>query len=105
MTLYWKNNWVRTMSIEGISSLGGLSQAQDRKIENDAKAKNQPKTEDVKKDDSVEVRGDVAKLKTALEDTPDVRSDKIEALQEQIKDGSYKVPSERIADIILDELI
>lgn len=39
----------------------------------------------------------------AIADTPAIREDKVEALRQQIQNGTYQVPSEQIADKILAE--
>jgi flagellar biosynthesis anti-sigma factor FlgM len=93
------------MAIEGISSLGGVRQPDDQKVESDAQVQDKPEAGKTKSSDKVDVAsGDVAQFKAQLEKVPDVRSDKIEALQKEIAAGTYKVPSERLAELVLDEL-
>jgi negative regulator of flagellin synthesis FlgM len=58
--------------------------------------------------DKVSVSADAmlrtAALSTAL-NTPDVRQDKIDALKQQISDGTYKIDSEKIAAKLLEDEI
>lgn len=48
---------------------------------------------------------DVQKAKGILEQTPDVRADKVQALREKIADGDYTVDPHRIADSLLTSLL
>ena len=94
------------MTIEGISALNGVQQAEEAKVRAEAKARQEKDKVRQESGDSVEIAGnEVARLSSTLNDIPDVRSDKIEALQKEISEGTYKVPSEKLANIILDELI
>ncbi len=42
--------------------------------------------------------------KNAVDNVPDVRSDKVNAIKEQIKNGTYNVSAEQIADKIMGNL-
>lgn len=46
-----------------------------------------------------------AKIQKIVEQTPDVREDKIEHFRNLIKSGSYKVDTEKLADAIIEETI
>ena len=48
---------------------------------------------------------DMAKAKQIASDTPDVREAKIAALKEQIKNKTYQVSSDAIADKLVDDHI
>lgn len=95
------------MDMEGINPLGGLRQTEEQKIQSDAKIKREAEAEKtVQAGDKVEVAGgDVVSYAAQIEELPDVRSDKIQALQKEIAEGNYKVPSEQLADILIDELL
>lgn len=94
------------MTIEGISSLNGVQQAEEAKVRAETRARQAKEPSPARFGDKVEIAGnEVARLSSTLNDIPDVRSDKIEALQKEISEGTYKVPSEKLANIILDELI
>lgn len=94
------------MTIEGISALNGVQQAEESRVRSEAKARQTKESAPVETRDSVEIAGnEVARFSSSLIDIPDVRSDKIDALQKEISEGTYKVPSEKLANIILDELI
>lgn len=49
------------------------------------------------------VHGDVQHLTAALTDVPDVRTEKVGPLQQQVKNGQYKPDSEKLADALLSE--
>jgi flagellar biosynthesis anti-sigma factor FlgM len=92
------------MAIEGINALSGLKRT-DR-VEADRKAGKKSEPEQGAASDSVDItNGGISTLASKLESIPDVRESKIAELQEQIKNGTYKVPSENLAEIILDELV
>lgn len=91
------------MAIEGINALNGLKQAE--RLESEKKAAKKNEQVDSSTKDSVDIsNGGIAKLAAKLESVPDVREDKIKEIQEQIANGTYKVPSEQLAALILDEL-
>ena len=93
------------MAIDGINPLGGVRQPDDQKVEEETKARDDFRSERAGSGDSVDfAAGDVAKFASQFDKIPDVRSDKIDALQQEIADGSYRVPSEDLAAIIIDEL-
>jgi len=46
----------------------------------------------------------VQQLKSQLADLPDIRQDKVQQLQQQIKDGTYEVSANKIADAMLADL-
>jgi len=65
------------------------------------------KSEKAKSVDIVEISGEgkkVAELMSALEQLPAVREEKISAIKEALKSGTYHVDSSKIAQKILDEL-
>lgn len=43
------------------------------------------------------------RLKEAIRGTPDVRSDRVESIKQQIENGTYKVDSEKLAAKMLTE--
>lgn len=93
------------MAIESINSLGAIRGATNEKVESDTRTRRQPETEGTRTGDSVDVSGgEITRFATQLESIPDVRSDKIEALQKEIASGEYKVPSQALANLILEEL-
>jgi negative regulator of flagellin synthesis FlgM len=56
--------------------------------------------------DTVELSADVSTVETArkiIAETPDIREDKVEALRQQIQNGTYRPSAEDIADKILAE--
>lgn len=40
----------------------------------------------------------------ALEETPDVREEKVTALRQQVQDGTYQVPMEKLASLLVKRL-
>ena len=95
------------MAIEGISSLGGINQPEDRKVESDKRVDREKQAEQSAggSSDTVELSsGEAARLNTIIDSIPDVRSDKVEALRSQIESGSYNIEPEDLADSILEEL-
>ncbi|HUL15549.1 MAG TPA: flagellar biosynthesis anti-sigma factor FlgM [Terriglobales bacterium] len=47
--------------------------------------------------------GDVQQLTTALQSVPEVRTDKVNALQQQIQSGQYNPDNGKLADALLSE--
>lgn len=43
------------------------------------------------------------RIREVIKSTPDVRSERVEALREQIRSGSYKVNADRLAERMLTE--
>ena len=65
------------------------------------------KSETTKSVDKVEISGEgkkVAELMSAIEQLPAVREEKIKAIKEALKSGTYHIDSSKIAQKILDEL-
>lgn len=48
---------------------------------------------------------DVQKVKDILEQTPEVRADRVQALKEEISRGDYKVDPYRLADKMMGSLL
>lgn len=48
---------------------------------------------------------DVQKMKMIIQDTPEVRMDRVQALKEQIERGEYQVDPYRVADKMLMNLL
>lgn len=48
---------------------------------------------------------DVQKAKNIIEQTPEIRMDKVQALQEQIARGEYTVDPHRLADTMMASLL
>jgi negative regulator of flagellin synthesis FlgM len=91
------------MAIEGINALSGLKSTE--RVASERKAAKKSETESKPSADSVDINSNgISKFAEKLESVPDVRESKIAELQEQIANGAYKVPSEQLAEIILDEL-
>ena len=94
------------MAIEGISSLGGINQPEDRKVGSDKRVDREKKADQpADGSDTVELSsGEAARLNSLFDSVPEVRSEKVEALRQQIADGSFNVEPEALADSILEEL-
>lgn len=43
----------------------------------------------------------LAKSRTALEETPEIRADRVEQLRQQIEAGEYQIPVQSLADRLL----
>lgn len=43
----------------------------------------------------------LAKSRTALEETPDIRTDRVEQLRQQITSGEYQIPVQSLAERLL----
>jgi len=48
--------------------------------------------------------GQVQRLKDQLDQTPDVRSERVAALRQQIQQGTYKPSNEQIANAMISEI-
>ena len=46
---------------------------------------------------------DIQKIKKIIEGLPDVRTEKVQALQKQVEQGTYKVDSDKIAEKMVGE--
>ena len=46
----------------------------------------------------------LAMARTRLEDVPDVRNDKVADLHDQVENGTYKVPLEKLASLLVSRL-
>lgn len=58
--------------------------------------------------DRVELSGkaqELAELKSMINQLPDVRTDKVQALEKAIANGTYKVDSLKVAGKMIDELV
>lgn len=58
--------------------------------------------------DTVELSGtlsEVQQLKTQLSQVPDVRANRVAALQQQIQQGTYRPSSQAIADAMMSDLL
>jgi negative regulator of flagellin synthesis FlgM len=53
--------------------------------------------------DRVEISGKAKELMVLIEQLPEVRADKLEAIKKAIESGSYKIDSLKIANRILEE--
>ena len=65
----------------------------------------QPSIETIVEDDSLEVserEQELARAQRAVEAAPDVRSDKVAQLKKQVEEGAYNVPTELLADKLLE---
>lgn len=92
------------MEINGINPLGRLNEAQ-RKAEAEERRQSGG-AEKLHTGDSVEVSGSIAgSHATALAQLPEVRTERIEELQSAIASGTYNVPSDKIAEMMIDELL
>ncbi len=48
---------------------------------------------------------DIKKIESVLKTTPEVRTEKVNALKEQIETGSYQVDSQKVANAMLADLL
>lgn len=93
------------MEIDGINPLDGLNQPEQTPIAEDTSS-TEVKQEQTPVQDTVEVTGgDISRFSAQLDEVPEVREDSVEALKEQIAEGSYQVPSEDVASKVLEELL
>ena len=63
-------------------------------------------TETTSGGDTVELSSmakDVSKARTAVDQTSDVRTEKVEALKEKVISGEYKVDADKVAQKMVDE--
>jgi len=47
----------------------------------------------------------IAELKNTINQLPEIRSDKIQAIEKAIADGTYKIDPQKIAGRLIDELV
>ncbi len=45
------------------------------------------------------------RIRDVIENTPDVRAERVAAIKERVKNGTYEVDAERLADAILTESV
>jgi negative regulator of flagellin synthesis FlgM len=64
---------------------GGMSSTMTERVDLSSKAK------------------DIQQIKQIIEETPDVRMDKIQELKQQIETGNYKVDAEKVAEKLVTE--
>lgn len=58
--------------------------------------------------DRVELSGrarQIAELKSAIEQLPDIRVEKVQEIKKAIAEGTYKIDSRKIAGKLIDELV
>jgi len=48
---------------------------------------------------------EIANLKNAVTQLPDIRTDKVQEIEKAIKNGTYKIDSLKIAGKIIDEIV
>ncbi|MZG29888.1 MAG: flagellar biosynthesis anti-sigma factor FlgM [Nitrospinae bacterium] len=48
---------------------------------------------------------DIQKVTEAVNTAPEIRTDKVERIKNQIADGSYSVPTDQIAEKVLENII
>lgn len=48
---------------------------------------------------------DIAEMKNAMDQLPEVRTDKIREIEKAVTDGTYRIDSKKIAGRMIDELI
>ena len=46
----------------------------------------------------------LSKAASALNDSPDIKSDKVERVTQQVQDGTYQVPVSKLASVLLGRL-
>ncbi len=46
----------------------------------------------------------LSKARQALEETPEIRDDKVTALRQQVQEGTYEVPVEKLASLLVKRL-
>jgi len=69
---------------------------------------NTQKTDSKASQDSVEFSTalqNINILKLKMENTSDVRTEKVDEVKEQVQSGEYKVDSEKVAEKIIDEMV
>jgi flagellar biosynthesis anti-sigma factor FlgM len=58
--------------------------------------------------DRVDLSGkakEIAEMKNTMDQLPEIRNDKVQAIQKALTDGTYKVDSRKIAGRLIDEVI
>ena len=89
------------MPIEPIQSQPPIREVNNVKSRPEA----EPTAEAASKSDSVEISErahELARAQRAVEAAPDVRADRVAELKKQIEEGTYNVPAEALADMLLD---
>ncbi|HKZ16782.1 MAG TPA: flagellar biosynthesis anti-sigma factor FlgM [Geobacteraceae bacterium] len=94
------------MKIDNQDMLSSINLYQNEQIsKKDDAARPQEKTQ-VQQQDRVELstrKTEIEKLKNTVEAMPDVRTEKVEALKQQLADGSYRVESIKVAQKMLEQ--
>lgn len=64
--------------------------------------------EQVSKTDRVDLSGkakEMAELRNAIDQLPEIRTDKVQSIEKAINDGTYKIDAKKIANKMVDELV
>ena len=95
------------MKIDGFAPLPENSVPAGKQQAKQAAAKNRPEDSlGVQDETRLSVEGKKTQsLQSELAKLPEVRRDRIEALQRAVQDGSYQVSDEQIADAMISELL
>jgi flagellar biosynthesis anti-sigma factor FlgM len=94
------------MKIDGLEPLGGMDRS-DGKSELELRETHRKTTEEPLQGDTVQVgsEGEAARLRAEIEKIPEIRFERVEALQNAVTKGTYHIPAEDIAAAIIEELV
>lgn len=85
----------------------GNTQGQPKVPSSQVSGGNSPAAQASESEDTVQFSGNlnqVQQLKTQLSSTPDVRANRVAALQQQVQQGTYKPSNEAIANAMVSDL-
>lgn len=97
------------MKIQGNNPLEGkdlLNKVQELNQSKNQVKKNETKKEDGPVSDRISLSGrakEIAELKKQIDELPEIRAEKVEALKKAIENGTYEVDSLKVAQKILEE--
>jgi len=97
------------MKIQGNSPLEGkdlLNKVQELNQSKNQVKKNETKKEGEPVSDRISLSGrakEIAELKRQIDELPEIRAEKVEALKKAIENGTYEIDSLKVAQKILEE--
>ena len=93
------------MNIDGVNPVGGIDRT-DQQVDAEQQRIREEAPDTQQTEDRVEVSSgnEVSRYSEELDSIPEVREERVEALQQAIEKGNYNVPAEDIASAIINEL-
>lgn len=64
--------------------------------------------EQVSKADRVDLSGkarDMAEMRNAIDQLPEIRTEKVQSIEKAVNDGTYKIDAQKVANKMINELV